>query len=1116
MSASFVVGSGRTVTVGRNFYVHGASMTGSANWTLTLPTHWATGTSGVLGSASATGVAAVSWSGVTLNSTTTDWFGLPFAVAITTAGGMSVTYSQASGPVAAAQTSFAAITNSNNNANWDFVQPTISTASTRFDNLVEVTFSKSMLDANGEALTAVGQSTAADNFRLGATAAAGVNAGYLWDFTTGTITNSGETSTYTTTQITSSTNANRTVISFQTALGNSWNTDATGSGVTSPVNGGAGASASTNRSGVHQTTVPNLIVEKGRLYATTGNPIKNYDGQNSNGGTTSTPFNTTADLARPVLIKIDLGQAAKTFPPTTAEDGHNYWHLVWSEPVDLLDSTGTADAISGINTVAKIGSPPTSTAATGNKTAVLAFGDSYTSSGTTTQLTGIAQYSGTVMRGSRTQQAGGSPVTLTTAANQTSVTPTNSLARSAAGNDLYIYLTGASTGSADATTWDGFWWGDTTTPSGQIYTVVSAYVNQVKDRAVAGAYSTNNPVEDQNVSWAAATAVASPSADPKLAFQTAADTQAGINTASPETSGVTTWHSGWEADAPDFAPYTTAVGSYEVVPIDSTGNNNTVDEVHIHIISNQANSGQGWTPTSSLSSTSHPDTGKTHWGVRDTSLTYFYLGFTLDQLPSTGAVHPAAGWVTAVDNTLFDGSAGLPVTTTDDGYFKVSYAGVAPGAWKPAGSFQFSYDPYAGMATNLTGRLFLAATGRKAIDRTPPTITLTLAANGGTKVYVQFSRQVVAIPLGGNPAVLTGSNVLLLSGTSNSNSIVGVKLVDAVGTTGQTSTNSATFQQMVLTLAKPLQPQDYATATLKAQTNGSTITSTISGASNDMDTSVSYPISTLAIDLVQPVWASDGSGGEANKAGTDRVIHDFTGLEALTARDITMQVNVAGGSTFTSLPIRLFYDFNVKSTKTTTLGLWLPTGIFQPVNQYSTATPQAAFAVVPTVSDTAVRTLSPTATNSAGNLKTFLVPGSDSGFSTATELQFVFRVGALYSVRGTSPTDPTQISVYRIPLKSIKEQKNGVTILHNVIDPTQGQKTEILYTMKKAGVVTAQVFALDGSLVKILQRGRQAAGDYSLFWDGKNEGGKIVARGVYFVRVVAPDTDETRNVLVIK
>jgi len=70
--------------------------------------------------------------------------------------------------------------------------------------------------------------------------------------------------------------------------------------------------------------------------------------------------------------------------------------------------------------------------------------------------------------------------------------------------------------------------------------------------------------------------------------------------------------------------------------------------------------------------------------------------------------------------------------------------------------------------------------------------------------------------------------------------------------------------------------------------------------------------------------------------------------------------------------------------------------------------------------------------------------------------------------------------------------------------------------MARSGVVAAQVFALDGSLVRVLQRGRQAAGDYSLFWDGKNASGDIVARGIYFIRVVAPDIDETRNVLVIK
>jgi hypothetical protein len=710
-----------------------------------------------------------------------------------------------------------------------------------------------------------------------------------------------------------------------------------------------------------------------------------------------------------------------------------------------------------------------------------------------------------VYRGSRTQQTGGSAQDLTTTASQPFVTPTNSLARSAAGNDLYIYLTGASSGG----TWDGFWWGDTTTPSGLTYTVPSTYVNQVRDRANGtGSFAANNPVEDVNVNWVAAPVAAT--SDPKGGFTTKADGTVII----PETN--TNTRAGWEADDPDFAPYTVVGSTYEVVPLDPS-NTGTVTEVQIHIISNQNNNQQGWTPTSTLSTSAHPDQTPIDYGVRDTSLTSFHSGFSMDLAPGTSFQTASAGFDTGVQNTLFDGStAPTGFSTADDGYFKIFFVG-APASWKPAASYQFKYDAFLGMGTNLTGRLIKSTptTGLLAVDRTPPTISLTLASNGGKYVYVQFSRQVIANSPSSDPQL---KDVLALSPPALGYTITLMSPIDMTST-GAANSSTNSFQQAKLTLSKPLQPQDYATLQIKAVSyasgNGNT---TITAANNDMDTSVAYPISNLGIDLIQPIWASDGSGGEANTAGTDRVIHDFTGLEALTARDITMQVNVAGGTTFTSLPLRLFYDLNVSHTagKVTTDGLWLPTGIFQPTNQASTANPKAAFAVVPSVGDGAVRSLAPTASNAAGNLKTFVVPGSDSGIKTGSELQFVFRVGAFYAVRGLSPTDPTQISVYRIPLKGIKEQKNGVTILHNVIDPTQGQKTEILYTMKKAGVVTAQVFALDGSLVRILQRGRQAAGDYSLFWDGKNEGGKIVARGVYFVRVVAPDTDETRNILVIK
>ncbi len=554
------------------------------------------------------------------------------------------------------------------------------------------------------------------------------------------------------------------------------------------------------------------------------------------------------------------------------------------------------------------------------------------------------------------------------------------------------------------------------------------------------------------------------------------------------------------------------------MPTDSPPPDDVIDQVQIHILNNLGNASQVWDSDNNPDTAALSAANTAHYGVRDSSLSSFPVGFSLFQSGGTGTPLNGTGTSTAVDNTLFDGTPATAVNVQNDGYFSVL---VTPpdATWKPTISYQYQYSKFSGMGTNLAGRLIETTSIKNAIDRTPPFITLTLAANGGKTVYVQFSRRVIANPIGGysglsSLAGLNGDNVFTVTGLSNSNKISSVELLDASGATD--GVHSQEFQQLLLHLAKPLPPQDLATVTIRARANVTANgTSTITKLQNDLDPTVTYPITNLGIDLVQPVWASDGSGGEKNQAGTDRVIHDFTGLEALTPRDITIQVNVAGGSTFTSLPLRLFYDLGVTNSppgKVTAGGLWLPTAIFQPTIGSTSTT----FVVVPTVGNGAVRNLTPTATNAAGNLKTFVVPGSDSEMQSGSELQFIFRVGALFAVRGLDPGHPENLGVYRIPLKGITTQKNGVTILHNVIDPTQGQKTELLYTMSKSGVVTAQVFALDGSLVRILQRGRQAAGDYSLFWDGRNEGGKIVARGVYFIRVVAPDIDETRNVLVIK
>ena len=101
-------------------------------------------------------------------------------------------------------------------------------------------------------------------------------------------------------------------------------------------------------------------------------------------------------------------------------------------------------------------------------------------------------------------------------------------------------------------------------------------------------------------------------------------------------------------------------------------------------------------------------------------------------------------------------------------------------------------------------------------------------------------------------------------------------------------------------------------------------------------------------------------------------------------------------------------------------------------------------------------------------------------------------------------------------MRGLRSQRGEVTILNNVINPEQGDTTRLHYVLENSGTVTVQVFDLKGDIVDILHRGRQNAGEYSTTWDGRNRGGRIVARGVYFIKIVAPGISEVRKVLVVK
>ena len=82
-------------------------------------------------------------------------------------------------------------------------------------------------------------------------------------------------------------------------------------------------------------------------------------------------------------------------------------------------------------------------------------------------------------------------------------------------------------------------------------------------------------------------------------------------------------------------------------------------------------------------------------------------------------------------------------------------------------------------------------------------------------------------------------------------------------------------------------------------------------------------------------------------------------------------------------------------------------------------------------------------------------------------------------------------------------------------------ETWIPYQLAHAADVTLSIHRSNGSLVRAMQLGHQAAGTYhsrrdAVYWDGANDAGETVASGVYFYTLTAGNFSATRKMLILK
>ena len=141
---------------------------------------------------------------------------------------------------------------------------------------------------------------------------------------------------------------------------------------------------------------------------------------------------------------------------------------------------------------------------------------------------------------------------------------------------------------------------------------------------------------------------------------------------------------------------------------------------------------------------------------------------------------------------------------------------------------------------------------------------------------------------------------------------------------------------------------------------------------------------------------------------------------------------------------------------------------------------------------------------------------SDLEGLTAAEIQEL-----LTQARQMALTDPAYlrgIAVLEQLLALLLPKETA--LLPNYPNPFNPE-TWIPYQLAKPSEVTLHIYAVNGTLVRVLVLGYQPAGQYqtrslAAYWDGRNSVGEAVASGVYFYTLTAGDFTATRKMLIRK
>lgn len=482
------------------------------------------------------------------------------------------------------------------------------------------------------------------------------------------------------------------------------------------------------------------------------------------------------------------------------------------------------------------------------------------------------------------------------------------------------------------------------------------------------------------------------------------------------------------------------------------------------------------------------------------------------------------------------------------------------------------------LAGNLLSSSYTQKTKFTSLDVTPPSIVMTLAPIGENKIYAIFSKQLAfgsenkffknlsEADLNEALSQIAESFILVEKGSS-----AGASAEENAITKAEYVSSSDEYTALLFTLEKTINLSDVENFWLRnvgynSQEVEDGVGVTVADTKirdflgNYMTQNSGHALSDFAVNALDVLyayanpkddddWNEKGIYGQNTASvSSDYAVHDFTAEQGnygalVEQRDIALQIKINGEmesdrrfllvpSKSSALSSEMISD-KINLLLGTDWRVWIPTSL-------------KAVATHPN-SSVMSENFPESADGGNGILWNYTLKNEDYGFKSGDEIQFLFKFTDAdgndilldndaddFTGGSANPSQPVPLYALKMPLekinagdfsfvdlwsfkiKSIKQQRGGVTILNNVINVNAREQAVLEVNVPEEGNLNVFVMTVDGNIVKRLNHGRVNSGTHYYRWNGTNNASKPVVRGLYFVRVVGPGIDETRKVLCVK